>query len=252
MAWKDVPVGSTVNNKLWVIDGTPGIKTKIIPNRGFHTNIPSIDGGVGTILNYDDTIVTRLSDDNILTDVIYSGNYYTLTTTGNAVGLELTHSSILNSIDIYVNATTGNTISSNTFHILTSMDGVNWNRIESIASSTISFTCEANYGSLTIPLSTPVISKFVAVRSATDFLLFDGSNRIAHTREIQLFTPEEFGINGDTATNRATGNMYEKINGLWQLTYTSPEIPQHLVGSSVTPPSAVGRPIGSFYIVQNS
>jgi len=252
MAWKDVPVGSTVNNKLWVTDGIPGVKTKIIPNRGFHTNIPSIDGGVGTILNYDDTIVTKLSDDDILTDVVYSGNYYTLTTTGNAVGLELTHPSILNSIDIYVNGTTGATILSNTFHILTSIDGANWSRVESIASSVLSLTCEANYGSVTIPLSTSIISKFVAIRSATDFILFDGSNRIARIREIRLFTPEEIGVEGDIATNRATGNMYEKINGLWQLTYTAPEIPQHLVGSSMTPPSAVGRPIGSFYIVQNS
>jgi len=253
MAWKDVPVGETVNNKIWVNEGLPGVKTKINPFRGFHINIPTIDGGVSTPLNFDDSILTKLSDENILTDVYYNGNYYTLTTGGNAVGLELTGPCSVQSIDMYVNAYTGVILPANTLHILISADGTNWSRVSSILTTNITYTCETNYGVISIALPTPITSKFIAIRSTANFNLnFGGGDFPARFRELQLFTPEDFGINEDAYINKLTGHMYEKNNGLWQLTYTAPEIPQHLVGSSMIPPSAAGRPIGSFYIVQNS
>lgn len=252
MVWKDVPVGSSTNNKLWVNDGPPGERTSVSITRGFHVNIPTIDGGIGTILNYDNTIVTRLNDNNLATDVYYDSSYYTLTSTGNGVGLEFSTINRISSIELYVNGSTGATVPANTLHVLVSTDGITWTRIESFATNVVSYINDVNYGYFTINLTSPIDTKYIAVRSTNTFYIFNAGNIVVKLREFKAFTPIDIGVDDDTYIHRSTGNIYTKKNNIWNLTYTAPEIPRHLVGESVTPPSGAGIPIGSIYIVKQT
>lgn len=252
MAWKDVPVGASTNNRMWINDGPPGVQTSVSVTRGFHVNIPTIDGGIGTILNYDNTVATRLNDNILTTDVYYSGNYYTLTTAGDAVGLEFSSINRISSIELYVNGFTGATVPANTLHVLTSTDGITWTRVESFATGVISYVNETNYGVFTINLTAPIDTKYIAVRATTTFYIYNYGNINVRLREFKALTPIDIGIDDDTYIHRSTGNMYTKKDGVWDITYTAPEIPRHLVGESVTPPSGAGIPIGSFYIVKQT
>lgn len=251
MSWKTlVDAGGSVNNKFWLNEGPPGNKNQIAPLRGFHVNIPSISGGVGTVLNYDSTISNKLTDNNLTADLLYSGNYYTFSVAGDGVGIELNYPCYVESIELYINGSTGATLVSNTLHVMVSVDGINWEVIKSVNTSALVFINDTNYGYFTIDLPPMTSTKFIAVRSTADFYLNNSGNYLVRAREFKIFTPEEIGINEDVYQDRLTGRLYEKRNGVWVLTYTPPEIPRHLVGTSMVPPSGSGIPLGSIYIVK--
>lgn len=251
MAWKEMTV-SSAGNTFWVNEGLPEVETKITATRGLYVNIPSIEGGVGTILNYDTDNIYKLSDGNYINDIIYDTNkYYQITETGNGVCLELKYTATIRKIKLYVSGAIGeNDISSNTFNFMTSTNGVDWVKNQSMLTSEGIYEEFSNYSSITFILPENITAKFLAIRTTTTMLL---GAVIGRVRELELFTPaESFGDTNHIYQDYLTGRLYKKINNAWVTTYVPPEVLVNIIGTSAIPPSAAGIPIGSLYTVRES
>lgn len=250
MAWKEIVATSTANN-FWINEGLPEVETKITPIRGFLINIPTVDGGVGTILNYDNYNTYTLRDGNYTSNIVYNINdYYNLTDVGDSVGLELKYVSSFNKIKFYYNGYTGApNVNENTFNFLVSNDGINWTKDRSMLTSQATIEKFTDYGCITFSFNTNIITKFIAIRTTLSLLVGVSLLRV---RELELYTPSQpFGNDKDIYQDYLTGKQYKKINGEWIKVYVPPEVPTVTIGASAIPPSAVGVPIGSFYVVRD-
>lgn len=246
MAWKEI--AGTNNNRIWAGEGLPNIEQLLIANRGFYINIPDIVSGIGTIISYDSLLPYTLRDDNLLQYVYYlDGTSYPflLLADGHCIGLEFTNIQLINKIKLYTAVNTGSVINTNTFYIMSSVDGVNWNTKDTISSDNIIFENMTTYGIINFNLSEPISTRYVVIRSLNNFSI---TNTNPYLRELRCYSPDgNFGIESDEYRDNLTGKVYKKINNIWDLIYTPTPIPAHLIGSSVTPPSGVGLPVGSLY-----
>ena len=250
MTWKTMSASSY---KHWIGSGPPDIQSMLTPTRGLILNIPSITGGISTLIS-DDTALPRKLTDGVYDQYVYysiEGTSYPLilTSTGNGPGLEFNNVELISELKLYTVSIGSYVISSNTFYILTSLDGINWEAKNSFSVGDVIVETIGTYSILTFKLSEPVYGKYVAIRSLNDF---DVSNiNGEYVRELEAYSQDgNFGSEGDTYKNYLTGKEYKKINGGWGLVFTPQEIPVHIVGDSATPPSGAGLPDGSIYFVK--
>lgn len=244
--------GVTGGNKNWINEGVPEIKTLLSANRGVYFSVPSIDGGEANILNYDSTANATLSDTYLNVPITYTGtNYYSLNYIGASVGLELNYIDYIKDIELYFDAPDESTISAITFYVMSSEDGITWTPVQSFTQGDIVSTMFGTYRRYRFSLSEILRSRFVSICSGGVFrYLLNSTYYNCHISELHVFSPEvSFGSEDDTYKDRLTGHNYQKINNIWEKTFSFPEIPQSSIGTSAVPPSAVGKPNGSMYFV---
>lgn len=257
MAWKEVTVGNSSGMINWSGDGEPNVSNKLSISNAYVVNIPSIEGGEGTIIS-DGVTANSLIDGSKTNNAYFIMNSTSypvqMITNRNGISIDLSNNKLVSKIFLYVTIVTGSELGPNTFYIMTSNDGLNWVFKEFVESIDVSFDVSnlaSGYGVIGVSLTTPLFSRYIAIRTLTNLDITNTSSD--YIREIECYSPNGlFGSEGDEYRDNLTGKKYKKINNEWLLIYTPQQIPAHIVGDSPLPPSAVGLPVGSLYFVKSS
>lgn len=256
MAWKEINISNSSGMTNWSGDGPPNVSTQLTPLHTYVVNVP-IDGGEGTIIS------SGITGDTLKDGIKTSNAYYTynsisypvqMLSDGNGIAMEFSNNQLIEKLFIFTPAVNGSTINTNTFYIMISNDLTNWSLKETIISSNVSFDLSnlaSGYGVINIILSTPLLTKYIYVRSLNNL---DITNTSAdYIREFECYSPNgSFGAEGDEYRDNLNGKKYKKINNEWVLIFTPQQIPAHIVGNSPSPPSAIGLAEGSLYFVRSN
>jgi len=248
MAWKTLSSGGAAN---WFGESVPLTKTLLTPSQGFMINIPSVTGGVSTLLYTDDTAPHTLIDDNLSDPVVYnSTNYFNITSAGNCPGIKLTYFNSIKYINLYFDSLSA-TIDPIALYVMSSTDGVNWVPFQSFSITAANITDYSGYYGTVLTLSNILQSQYIAVMASTDFARVSGeTHELVNFNALQAYSTDvAFGSNRDNYNQVSTGNKYINTNGFWVLAYEAPKLPTVLSGGSSIPPNPAGLQDGSTYFV---